>query len=522
MNLGKFKKVHESEDHAILEHPEGHQITVAKRMISPKLKKDLASLPMCSGGDVQKFKDGGEALKVDQNTDFSNLQNKHTDWDALNRQDQANNQFTGDLTLSNPAPVPVPPVQSPLQAQPDPSMQAAPAAPQANNDPMGYQAEGAMYNKAMNMGLAGAQGEANARAELGEQQAAIMGDQAQALQDSHAHFMKLADDTNKHIDATTQDMLNNKINPKHYQESMSTGQKIGSAIALIMGGIGGGLAKQGNPALDYMNNQINRDIESQKMNMDKQKTLLGAYQQQFGNAQVAEEMTRLTLANLNMAKLKQAEGLAQTPLEKARLQQAQSDIFKTYAPLKQQMDSKLYMQQHSGGQDNMDPAHKIGLLELTGRMSPKDVESARKELSAAEEAEKLRADFQDSFNDLRSRSLNGALNPAARDSDLWTLAGKAVHLSAGRFNLEDAHKVLSGTMPGLGDVGRSGNYDLKQKKMDQFMDSLYTTPTLDQFDIKVPRGQASQGGGVRDGATASNSKGQRIIMKTGQWVPLGK
>lgn len=54
LNLSKFKKISEDKHSAILAHPDGHKFKIAKHVLSPKLRGQIAELPMhlAEGGDV--------------------------------------------------------------------------------------------------------------------------------------------------------------------------------------------------------------------------------------------------------------------------------------------------------------------------------------------------------------------------------------------------------------------------------------------------------------------------------------
>ena len=84
----------------------------------------------------------------------------------------------------------------------------------------------------------------------------------QASEDSQAQYLqrKQAD-----VDTALNDVRSTKIDPNKYWNDKSTGEKIMSAIALVLGGIGGGMTgRGGNAALDVMNNAISRDVEADR------------------------------------------------------------------------------------------------------------------------------------------------------------------------------------------------------------------------------------------------------------------
>ncbi len=89
-----------------------------------------------------------------------------------------------------------------------------------------------------------------------------------------------------------------KIDPNHYQQSMGSTQKMNTAIGMFLGGIGGALTHQGNPAVDFMNKQIDRDIDAQKMNMDKTKNLVSEYSKLYGDTMLGAQATRISMNDI--------------------------------------------------------------------------------------------------------------------------------------------------------------------------------------------------------------------------------
>ncbi len=113
-----------------------------------------------------------------------------------------------------------------------------------------------------------------------------------------------------------QDMKAGHIDPNAYINKMSSGQKMSTAIGLILGGIGGGIDRTGqNPALDFLNNQIKNDINAQVENRNNKNTIFNAMEKQFGNKQDALKMTEAfylskTANEINTAAAKSGNALA--------------------------------------------------------------------------------------------------------------------------------------------------------------------------------------------------------------------
>lgn len=146
---------------------------------------------------------------------------------------------------------------------------------------------------------------AKGKAEAEIQQQKIQGDAAN-LQ----NLLGAQKEVNKHYQDMAEYTRANPIDPKHYQESMSSGQKVASAIGLFLGGFN---PQHTNVAMDYLNRQIDRDIEGQRARQDQQKTILGAYEHIYGNSEAAYNATKATMLDLYNQKVQLAATQLKTP-----------------------------------------------------------------------------------------------------------------------------------------------------------------------------------------------------------------
>lgn len=101
-----------------------------------------------------------------------------------------------------------------------------------------------------------------------------------------------------HQQAFMQDYAAGKINENHFMENQGATQKVRNAIGLFLGGFGQGLTGGNNPAADYLNAQIDRDIDSQKANLGKKKTLLEANQALYHDQILADNATRINMNDI--------------------------------------------------------------------------------------------------------------------------------------------------------------------------------------------------------------------------------
>lgn len=441
MDLKQFKKIKEDQHAAVLQHPEGHHIVLAKNVLSPKIRSQLAELPIHAADGVD-VPDQSQTETIDPST--LNAELPAFDADAARMKllqdatvgsvakqdilDRAGLQMSPDqinsiLPQVNPkaemrANAPIVPDQTPNQT---PNVQAAPQAP---SDPYGMDAYMKTYQQGLGEQKQGITGAATAKSDLAKAQEPLFRtaakNQQDLAQDYQTHYSTL--DTERQN--FQQDLQNQHIDPQHYLSSMGTGQKISTGIGLILGGMGGGLLRQGNPALGFLNDQINRDIDSQKLELGKKENLLSANMRQFGNLRDATDMTRVMQGDIVKNQLAAAAAKSTDPLVQARAKEAMGQLDMQAAPVLSQMAMRKTMMNvmsGGGGGDNMD--QQLNMLRMTNPEMAKSLESRLVPgvgVAQIPVSEKLRSDMMNrqaldkSLKDLSLFASNhaGSLDPA--------------------------------------------------------------------------------------------------------------
>lgn len=361
MNLAGFKKVHEDEHHAVMQHERGHQIKIIKKSLDDKLKKQLSKIPnhMADGGEVASYlpeeqrpddlsdivsmaqtepsrdpasaagdlgKSIGDTIRRGVKSGYESIENLFSDpnrtspinqtWDAakgfseglLGSQAQAAPTQVEEktppqnfnMTQQGPAPASQPIIQQPVQKIPNYAGAVA----------SGYN----QIEKGINE-------EALAAAQQGKLLDAAHQNYMKQMANIQKDYEKRSQVYSNEIDNVVHDLKEARINPDHYMESKSTAGKVSTAIGLILGGMGGGLTHQENPALKFLNAQIDRDIESQKSNISNKNNLLSAYYHQTGNLNEAIQMTRATQNAIYSSMVEQAKAKSMDPAARARADQ---------------------------------------------------------------------------------------------------------------------------------------------------------------------------------------------------------
>jgi hypothetical protein len=516
VDLKDFKKVASTKTHTIFEHPEGHTIRIAHDKLAPEHVASLKELP--------KYDQGGPVTapqKPSQPTASPSPQPQPQSSDVAKQIAAGFKKATGfaeggpvypkadEKTMSGEPGATA--VENPYYQQhgifnampfhPDSGTDEMAQSAQKPEEPQNYdlsqlmqnkssQPQGDIYGtesylKAYGQGLgetkAGIQQQAQAEGQLGKAQAFQSEAAASHLENLNNDYAKHVSDLNQERQSLIQDIQNQHIDPNHFLGSKDTLSKASTAIGLILGGLGGGLSGQENPALKFLNEQINRDIEAQKLNLGKSQNLLSANIHQYGNLRDATDMTRVMQMDLLSSRLKASAANAQDPMAKARALQAAGQLDMQSAPIVSQMAArKALMSGQQGG--NLDPALAIRFL-----VPENEQVKVSESLGKINELNALHKEALNSFNDIRGKFMNGALSPNDVSSAKNLLAGKLSHATAGRYNQQEAEKLISSVFPQISDISDK-TVNNKMERLNSLFNAMKQEqmPQLQRFGIHVP------------------------------------
>lgn len=305
MSLGSFKKIHEDNQSATLMHPSGHKIVVSKASLNNKLKADLASLP-------NHMEEGGVAPGQAPLDIVPAPNEEPLDISPATEQDS----------------VPMPAMaEQPSASFPVDRSVATGAAPvtQGSVPPTAPGTLGEMKAGEAQQ-LAGINQRQQAEQQESQLRAGAAQQQYKDIQNLKNDFDKRMSDRNQQYDHMMQDYKDAHITPDHYWSSKSTPGKISTAIGLILGGIGGGLLGQENPALKFLNENINRDLEGQKMDLGKKNNILSAFMAQTKDMNEAMMMTKGFYQNLYATKIDEAAAKSGDLAAQARAKMASGSL----------------------------------------------------------------------------------------------------------------------------------------------------------------------------------------------------
>lgn len=155
-------------------------------------------------------------------------------------------------------------------------------------------------------GKAGIQQGADIEASLAKAQVPVLQQNIQNQQqllNQNSIGLKQYDDA---VTYATNYLKEHPADPKAFGRNLSTTQKISTGIGLFLGGLGTPFGGH-NFAFDMLNKQIDRDLQAQIENRSGAKTILGAFQNLFGNTQASILMAKSVMQD-QMAKQIELQG----------------------------------------------------------------------------------------------------------------------------------------------------------------------------------------------------------------------
>ena len=126
-----------------------------------------------------------------------------------------------------------------------------------------------------------------------------------------------------HADNLAQNL--NKVDPDAYRKNMSAPDKVATGLGLFLGGFSVPYGGQ-NYTADFLNKQIDRDIDAQKNNQERQKTIFGAYKDLYQDQNLASNMAKASMADIYQSQAAQIAQKLGTPQAIANYHKVASDL----------------------------------------------------------------------------------------------------------------------------------------------------------------------------------------------------
>jgi hypothetical protein len=174
---------------------------------------------------------------------------------------------------------------------------------------------------------------------------------------------------------------NAKIDPNHFWADKSTGSKIAAAIGIVLSGIGSGITRSPNAALQIINSGIDRDINAQLANLSNKQTLLSQNLARTRDLQQAKALTFAQLSTIAAAKANQASALAMAPEAQAKGAMLQGQLLQQAGQAHMGMaanQAMMSLANNSGGLNDTDSMAKA--IDYMAISNPKAAEDYRARL----------------------------------------------------------------------------------------------------------------------------------------------
>lgn len=433
----------DAKDHFILKHSDGHTLRVAKKGISPEIKKVIESF--ACGGMVKGYAQGDivedptEGIKpvedvLDPNnigTPGANSTYKHNIYrqylpppPGLIEPGSGRIKQIDDIISKSNDPAQIEKLQSERNkldptgkkyiSQPTVQSAAAESAQPAINAnvPLGTESEPEMMTAAYmppqqqpmmpsvnNPMVQGLRNEASALAAQNE----FAANQIQGEMDQ---YNKLKSNIDERIrlnieakNAMAEEIKNFQLDPNRVWKNKSTGNKVLSLIGIILGGYGHALGGS-NPALKIIDDEIDRDIEAQKAEFGAKKTALDSYVAEYGNLQDASQALRLDMQAMVMAQTQLAANKFGGKVAEARSQQAIAQQMQSMSAGINSLETKRAIREYLN-QPDMDPMERANTLDFAKTVDSDWGKSLEKDYASVTEIEERRRNIENSLDTLK-------------------------------------------------------------------------------------------------------------------------
>lgn len=283
--------------------------------------------------------------------------------------------------------------------------------------------------------------------------------------------------------AIARDMAAKHIDEKQFLHP----QNLGTAIGLILGGMGGAVTGQGNPAQRYLEHEQELYIKAQTANMTNSHNLLSFYNQMFGNLKDAQNMLRIISNDQMAAKFEEAAGTAKGQTEKENAIQEAIQWRTKNGPLVEDLARKRMLKDQIGQGKEVQP----GLAASVLAPSEKVGKEARAEVKEQEEQNTLATEALSNFDKIvklqkLSNRLTNPIQSKRQIDALWdALSEQMTRKIAKGVPTVTRLKLIEGLKGHVFDSEETTR--VIRNEIERLMTENKSTPTLDYIGVKVPK-----------------------------------
>ncbi len=496
-----FKKVASDEKSTTFKHPNGSTLKVAHAALDKKTLKQLHKMPM-------HMAEGGEAQAAETPDEDKSWLQRGAEWvgeqgaNAVNDQIRpykmiagaasdvlggmahgANRQIgkiVGDDKLP-PEPVPTNVNMgqpAPPEVGPNVGDGGAPSPLQPTDPAAGLQTQ-----------MAGVQNEARATGQMEAEKAKMYAEHTQELKRINDDAIQMHQANAAETQNMIEDMKSGHIDPKHYVNNMSGGQKVSTAIGLLLGGMGQGLIGGSNPALDMLNKSVDDDIHAQMTNRDNKQTVFNAMQKQYGNKVDAMNMTRAFYTAKLQNDVQTAAAKFGSPIAMARAQQI-------VGPLQQQLNAihqqTAIRQAAMRGGGAADPASLVPYL-VPKEHQQKVFDEIDVAQNVARSSKEIMTAFDNAANKIHTTDFVPGMNNADQKA-LHALMGPTFKDVEGTVRQAAMDNMFANVTPQFGD--NKNTLATKRNALMGYLGSKISAPTAKGYGLDLTKFRSTNYGGA--------------------------
>jgi hypothetical protein len=291
---------------------------------------------------------------------------------------------------------------------------------------------------------------------LGAEQAGTLAGGVNQLNDLNNAYTRHYMDLTKERQALVQEVNSGaqQLDPQRFIKNMSTGDRVLTGIGLVLGGFGVADTHGAMPnlAAQFLQRNIDRDVENQRMQLGVKQNLLDYNLKQTGDLRLATDTTKLNTMDMIGMHLKQQAAAAQNPLQQAALLNQSGLIDQKAGELQAQIaQRKTFMQIGAQGAAGSEQSFQSqnNMLRMMGEEGDKlaknreehhvpglagqsSIPVSDKDQGAFQEMQNLGKTFQDAQNYLSQAGAVGHPLPGAARSEGIALKNR-IELSIGKL-----------------------------------------------------------------------------------------
>lgn len=260
------------------------------------------------------------------------------------------------------------------------------------------------------------------------------------------------------------------IDPNHYWNSKTTGQKIIAGIGMLLGG-------GGSQTASFIENAINRDIDAQKNDQSQTMNLWKMNKEEYGNDLAANLATQNQLLLGTQNQLQQAAANAKGPIAIAAANHGNALIDQKLAENR----FKLSLMQPTSDSFGIDPAKKVTWL-----VPPEKQQKVFDEIDAAQNTTRNAPDILKAFDNAASKLHAVDFVPGMQNADqkaYHALLGPTFKDVEGTVRQAAMDNMFNNTTPQFGDDART--LGIKRNAVIDYMTAKSSAPTASGFGINL-------------------------------------